>query len=287
MRKGSIGIGVILIAIGLYGIWFGGWNFGKKLTTYEHKWTLESREVTSLSVLSDYRVEMKFKKSDDGRNTIYVEGKAPERTIRELKAANPEQGELVIDLRQKGSSFWKPWNFITNFGSTKQSVVVSLADEETLESLRANSDSGSFELKDAAVNTIDITLDSGSLELDNVMADRLKANLDSGSFKGEHITANIEAEVDSGSVRLKHVSGKVKVSADSGSVKIYKDDNSVTDIDADSGSVYVEVPSSFAGLYDLRADSGSIKAPESKRQTTDVVKVRADSGSIRIEQRSE
>jgi len=49
--------------------------------------------------------------------------------------------------------------------------------------------------------------------------------------------------------------------------------------------VYVQVPSDFAGFYDVQADSGRVSYPDAKRQTTDYVKVRADSGNITIEQK--
>jgi DUF4097 and DUF4098 domain-containing protein YvlB len=99
--------------------------------------------------------------------------------------------------------------------------------------------------------------------------------------------SNLTVDSDSGNLKLTNVSGPVDLSVDSGNIKLYRSDVADTRIHADSGNVFVQMPSAFAGSYELRTDSGNIEAPESRNDTNDAVKVTTDSGNIEIKEKSE
>ncbi|MBN2980790.1 DUF4097 family beta strand repeat-containing protein [Cohnella algarum] len=126
---------------------------------------------------------------------------------------------------------------------------------------------------------------SGSVKLQDVKGERLTAKSDSGSIQAERIEAELEVSSDSGSIQFQGLTGKSAISSDSGSVRLDKLDDSDADIKTESGSVKIDLPASFAGFYDLQSDSGSIRAPESKRETNGYIKVRTDSGSIRVDEK--
>jgi hypothetical protein len=282
MKKLTIIAGVVLVLIGLAALSPQGWKFGKQLPSFDKQWPFASGELQDLRIESDYPVELKFVKTGDGTNAVSINGQAPAKTIQQLLYTELDSGTLNLDLRENPRKFWDFFDF--NFRRTPEIIVVSLADGSVLDKLGMNLSSGSLTMTDVQVKSADLTVDSGSAEINNLTADQWNIHASSGSVRGNGIHAESTVTADSGSVRLEHVTGKMHVTADSGSVKLYKDDTTDTDIKADSGSVYVHLPSSFSGFFDLQADSGSIRAPQSKRDTKDLLKVRASSGSIVVEQ---
>lgn len=274
--------GLILVMIGLAALSSNAWGSGKSLSSFEKKWTFAAGELRDLNVKSDYKVRMKFVKSTDGSNSVYVKGKGPEKMAEAVQEIELEDGKLALDLREP-----RKWFSLFDFTALRsdEEIVVTMADGTALEKLGLQLDSGSLTLDDAHAATADISIDSGSVAITRLNAGKLTLEADSGSIKADGIrTDDGEVSADSGSIKLEHVTGPLRVQADSGSIKLYKDDTASVELKADSGSVYVHLPESYAGDFDLKTDSGSIYAPEPKRETKDLVKVRADSGSIRIEQ---
>jgi hypothetical protein len=282
MRTLSILIGVILVLFGVWTLSADRWKPAEPLTDLSGSWPFASGELRDLQVKSDDELEIRFVNSVDGTSSVTLDGKGTQKMADTVAGAHLSSGKLELDLRDT-SNHWFDW---FRFGSSgrRQQLVVSLTDDALLDSLKVQSDSGTLSLTEARVKIADLSMDSGSVTISNLTAQHLKLQADSGSIRAEGINADSDIRADSGSIRLERVTGPTRVSADSGSIRLYKEDTSATDIQADSGSVYLHMPASFAGTYDLQADSGSIHAPESKGQTADVVKVRADSGSIRVEQ---
>ncbi|TJY41846.1 DUF4097 domain-containing protein [Cohnella pontilimi] len=275
--------GIALVIIGLAVLAGNRWSTEEPMSNLDKKWTFASGELRNLQTKSDYETEIRFVKSSDGTNSVSITGQGTKQMRQAVSEAALSSGTLELDLRNQ-SWRWFDW---LRFGSTdaKQQIVVALADGSPfLETLQVKSDSGSLAVYGAQVRKADLQIDSGSVTIRDLTADRLNIRADSGSITANGVHGNAEIHADSGSIKLENVTGPTRLSADSGSIKLYKEDTSSTDIKAESGSVYVHMPASFAGVYDVQADSGTVHAPESKRQTGDVVKVRADSGSIRVEQ---
>lgn len=272
--------GIILVIIGVGGLASQDWSFSGNKVNVEKKWKVDAGTLKDLSVKSEDPVRLSFVKSEDGTDSVTLKGEIRKSAAEAVENAAISGGKLELDLRDKGFRF-----LVLDFSRKEQEIVVAIADGAQLESLKLGLDSGRGEVTDARAGTMEISVDSGSLSVNNVTAGELTLESDSGSIKGDGIHAeNSDVSAESGSVKLVHLTGAAKIEADSGRVELCRDDTAPSDIKVDSGSVYVQVPASFAGSFDLRADSGRITAPEPKRETTDYVKVRTDSGSIKIEQ---
>ncbi|QJD85348.1 DUF4097 family beta strand repeat-containing protein [Cohnella herbarum] len=275
-----------LIVIGVAGALTVGWESNKgDLPEFEKKWTFSASDLRKLQIESDYEVNVKFVKSTDGQNSIQLNGHATEKTIEKVLATEISNQSLTLDLTRSPKKYINFFDF--NFVTAKEEFVISVSDDALLDLLKIDVDSGDINITDATlipITVAELSADSGNLDLNRFRSDSLNAEVDSGNIRGDHVTANITASADSGNIRLENTTGQTTLSVDSGNIRLYKLDTSNTDITADSGNVYVQVPSSFAGFYDLKVDSGTSNAPESKRETKDFVKVRVDSGNIKIEQ---
>ncbi|WP_182303134.1 DUF4097 family beta strand repeat-containing protein [Cohnella cholangitidis] len=275
-----------LILIGAAGALSYDWNsHDKNLHAFEKTWTFSPTELRNLDIESDYDVVVTFTKSSDGQNSIQLNGRGTEKMIEKAKSTEITNQSLELDLTRTPKKYINFFDF--SFAEAKEELVISVTDDTLLESLKIELDSGNIDITDAALARIseaDLSADSGNVYLNRFKSDKLNIDVDSGNINGSEVTASVSASADSGNIKLEKMTGPSNLSVDSGSIKLYKLDTANTDITADSGNVYVQVPSHFAGFYDLKVDSGNIKAPESTRQTTDYVKVRADSGNIKIEQ---
>lgn len=299
MRKKSwvtIIIGLILIALGCAA--FYSFGFTRTLTEHSQAWKFEAGKLRELTIAGDAkRLDIRFVASDDGKDTVTLEGKEEKEVSERLTGTTLQDGKLELNLKPKFRLF--SLNF--DFSQEQQTIVVALSDAERLADFTVKSDSGSVTVDGAKAQTISIRSDSGALKasgieagtlslkadsgsvrLSGLKAEQATIKTDSGSIQADGGTAEVTATSDSGSIKLNGWSGGAKIKTDSGSVQLLKKDTASADIKTDSGSVRVELPPSFAGTYDLRSDSGSIRAPESPGKTDDTIKARTDSGSIRI-----
>jgi hypothetical protein len=275
-----------LIVVGVVGLLATDWKTNEDLPSFEKKWTFESASLNKLTISSDYDVDITFVRSTDGTNSISLKGAGKEKMIERIQNTEISNQSLQLNFVQTPKRFINFFNF--DFRNTKEELIISVKDDVLLDTLALKLDSGHIRMTDATniqLTDVKVSLDSGNLTLNNFKSTRLDVEIDSGSFKGDQVTAELTAEVDSGNIELKNTTGTANISVDSGFVKLYKLDTNNTDISVDSGTVYVEVPSSFAGYYDLKVDSGTVNAPDSKRDTKDYIKVRVDSGMIKIDQK--
>lgn len=274
-----------LIIIGLAGVISYDWKTTEKLPEFEKQWTYNAADLRKLHIVSDYDLNITFVKSTDGNNSITLKGHGTEKMIEKTKKAEISSQSLKLDLIQLPKKFINLFNF--SFTNSKEDIVIAVTDESLLESIQLELDSGSINLIDAAlaqIEDVSMSVESGNIKLNNFTSNRLKIDIDSGSITGDQVTADLTASAESGSIKIENSTGRAKLSVESGSIKLYKLDTADAEISAESGNVYVQVPSSFAGYYDLKVDSGRISSPDSKRETKDYIKVRTDSGNIKIEQ---
>jgi DUF4097 and DUF4098 domain-containing protein YvlB len=277
-----------LIIIGLAGVISYDWKTSDKLPEFEKQWTYNAADLRKLHIVSDYDLNISFVKSTDGSNSITLKGHGTEKMIEKTMKTEISSQSLSLDLIQLPKKYFNFFDFSSM--NTKEEIVIAVTDNSLLESLQLKLGSGSIHLMDAAlVRIVDTSLsvNSGNIKINNFKSDRLAIKMDSGSITGDQISAEIKASSDSGNIKLDNVTGRTILSVDSGSIKLYKLDTSDAEISADSGNVYVQVPSTFGGFYDLQVDSGNIKSPDSKRETKDYIKVRVDSGNIKVEQKED
>ncbi|MFD2331315.1 DUF4097 domain-containing protein [Cohnella sp. GCM10020058] len=299
MRKVSwVTIAIGLVLIGLGGAAYYKFHFAEPLTAHSQAWTFDEGALRALEIDGEAKsLDVRFVASTDGKNSVSLNGEEEQEVIDRLSDATVQDGKLKLDLNAKNR--WFNLNF--DFGSHKQTIVVALSgtgrlDDVTIKSdagsvvvdgpqaqqVVIRSDSGSLRISNIAASSIDLKSDSGSVKLSAVQAEQLKVKTDSGSIQADSVKADATVSSDSGSVKIASLTGSVSIKTDSGSVRLSKTDTASADVSSDSGSVRVELPAAFAGHYDLRSDSGSIHAPESPGQTADTIKVRTDSGSIRV-----
>ncbi|WP_276353404.1 DUF4097 family beta strand repeat-containing protein [Cohnella caldifontis] len=269
--------------------------------TYAKTWVFNDQALRDLNIYSDHKVKVTYVTGSGEENSVSVQGKGSSRLANAVKQTDMSgSGKLRLDLREPRRGFF--WWIGNTFERGEAEIVVKMADEDRLErfglhgdsgsvavsGVRAESveiaaDSGGVDIQEITSGKLDVKADSGSVQLRNLTADKLSVKADSGSIKGSGIHADTAVSADSGSIRLENVTGPIRIHADSGSVKLYREDTADTDIEADSGSIYASLPSSFAGYFDLRSDSGRISAPSVTPETKDRVKAHTDSGSITIE----
>ncbi|GLX69697.1 DUF4097 family beta strand repeat-containing protein [Paenibacillus glycanilyticus] len=293
-------IGVILVAIGIMALLqyqFG----GAKSKEYDYTLKLED-QLQELSIINNsLGLDINFVPSTDGSNSIRFEGKAKQEIIDQIKSARVQNGQLNIRLKDK----WHFTFFDFSGWNDKQLVTVTLTEEamRSLDTFKLISDSGSIKVNGAKAangvvasdsgsvkldsfegSTLSLKSDSGSIKLDSFTGNSLSIHSDSGSIHAGTVAAELNATSDSGSITVDHLSGKAVVRSDSGSIRIVKDDTTGADVNSDSGSVKIQIPVTYSGMYDLDSDSGSIHKPDQQGTSGEIIKVRTDSGSIRISQ---
>ncbi|WP_027087084.1 DUF4097 family beta strand repeat-containing protein [Cohnella panacarvi] len=285
VRKLWVVSGIALVLIGVAGVASYNWRTGGDLTPVEKAWTFDKQALQRLEIKSDYNVEITFVRSTDGTNSIRLVGEGTEKMASDTLATEIADGALELDLRQKPERWFHFFDF--NSFRAKEELTIALADGAQWDALDLKLDSGNATITDAAIaapRRTNIDIDSGNVTIERFKGDELNIDIDSGNVTADGVEAKLTVDADSGNMRLNDVAGAADLSVDSGNIRLYKLTNAETNIEADSGNIYVQVPPDFAGFYDAQADSGRVKHPESKRLTTDYVKARADSGNITIEQ---
>lgn len=285
MKKSWIIGGAALILIAVAGIAAYGFRTGDDLKPVEKTWSFQADALRRLQINSDYDVSITFVCSSDGNNSIRLVGEGTETMVADTLVTEIENGALTLDLRQKPQRWF--YLFDSDSFNAEENLTISLADGVRLDALDLDLGSGDVTIKGAELAAIDSTnvkTGSGNVTLDRFKSGQLEVDVGSGNVTANGLMATVVVTAGSGNIRLNDVTGTVNLKVGSGNVRLYKLTNAETNIVAGSGDVNVQVPSSFAGFYDLRAGSGSVSAPDPKRKTTDYVKVRTDSGDIKVEQ---
>ncbi|WP_025025825.1 DUF4097 family beta strand repeat-containing protein [Caldalkalibacillus mannanilyticus] len=285
---------------------------------YERIWELDSEQLDRLSIQSDYNVLVQFVPSEDGRNTVHLRGKVHEEVLSQLEQTKVTHNKLNLLLKRPKRIEFKYLDFT---GIDEQIITVALTDEKLIKSLEAELGSSQITIKNGILNYLDVRVGSGQVSIEQMEAEKLdlqvssgnmelsdilgsveakvgsgsikvnkvqgnfKAEGSSGSITGSDITGDIDVQVRSGNIRLENTLGKVRVETTSGDIRLDQKAVSETLATTSSGNIRIFVPRDFAGFYDAQARSGSIRTPESKRETDQYIKARTNSGDIGIELR--
>lgn len=305
-------IAIILVALGLAGMAYQQFEFGEDLPHHKQKWTLN--QLKSLTINSDYDVDVKFINSNDNSNYVEISGNMKQDTIDLLKETVASDDSLQLNVTQKSS-----WSFISfDFNSTKQQITVALSNREDLDNVQFKLQSNNGTFSDLSGKTIEISSTSGNLELNNVRTNQLTVKNTSGNITTNQVEGDTEIKLSSGNIKINDLNGSLKLSSTSGNITADNVNGSVSssltsgttkftnftgpgifkstsgnitlsdqrsdslDITNQSGNVTLSLDHEFKGIYDLKTTSGNINAPDSPRQNTDLIKVRVTSGNIRI-----
>ncbi|MBC2305344.1 DUF4097 family beta strand repeat-containing protein [Listeria booriae] len=245
----------------------------------------------SLTINVDNKQEwmsfLDFKIYGEQQVTIYL--------TKDAKLAQLESNLNSSDLMVQGA-------VADNVTLTSGSGSIEAADVKA-KSIKAKNNSGDIELRSIAGN-VDVTNSSGESDVLGMKGDNLNVSSNSGdievkqakintatlknssgSIDGEQIEGVVKAENNSGDVDLSDLSDETTVTNSSGETDLsFLDVKANVAVNADSGDVSIEIPSTFDGFLDLRSNSGDIKAPNSKPSSERVIKVRTSSGNIKVEQ---
>ncbi|MBU5670823.1 DUF4097 family beta strand repeat-containing protein [Paenibacillus brevis] len=293
-KKWSL-LSIIFILIGLAGMAYEGFRFTDKLPYFEKQWQLDS--IQELRIKSGSNVDMEFIASQDGSNYIEVSGNMKQELIDKLESSELSGPKVSLDLTNPES-----WSFFTvDFQSTNQSVTVALADAELMERLQVELSHSNGTFSGLQANRIELTTLSGNLKLDSASAEQLdmettsgnitlsaltgsaKLKVISGNIKADSVQGDLQVEGFSGNITIRDLQGSGVIKNTSGNVKLEDQRSDQLDITVTSGNVTLSKDQAFKGIYDLKANSGTIKAPDSPMETTDMIKIRANSGNIRID----
>ncbi len=306
-------LAIILIIIGFAGMAYQGFHFGDEDPYYQQKWSLES--LDSLAVDSSYDMDVDFIKSPDGSNYIEISGNLAQKTIDKLKTATISGPDVSIDLTDQAE-----WSFLTiNFQSGKQHMTVALADPQMLDNIDFTLRYNNGNFSGLQAKNIKLTTSSGNLTASSITSEHLTMKATSGNVKVSEVQGDTEIRISSGNMKVERLQGSLTAHGTSGGINIdnakgpidaklnsgnirihdFSGDGIMTttsgnitlsgqrsdslDISANSGNVTISVDPEFKGIYDLKASSGSIKAPESPLETKDLIKIRTTSGNIRIQ----
>jgi DUF4097 and DUF4098 domain-containing protein YvlB len=292
---------ILLILIGTAGVVAFDFKLSEDTPAYSKTWTIEQGDLEQLLYDNDRALTVRFEPATDGKTTVTLSGNMYQKQIDALQTIKADKG--VLDINIPHDSFRLMEINFDLWKSNRQELIVKLGNPDALQlfsiysssgsvkvsgaaadKIKIASGSGSMKLEDIKGDTVEIKAGSGSMTLDNLKGNEILIDSDSGSVTGKGITGSSKITADSGSVRLSDMNGPSTVAVGSGSIRFAQapeSADSVT-IETDSGSVRVTPSAKFQGSYDLRSDSGSVKAPDSKATSTEVIKVRSDSGSIRI-----
>ncbi|WP_339157884.1 DUF4097 family beta strand repeat-containing protein [Paenibacillus sp. FSL W8-0186] len=314
-KKGWSLIATLCIILGIGGMIYQGFDFEKEQPAYTQKWTFGDDELQSLSIDSDYNVNFEFIHSPDGTNYVEASGNLPQKSIDKLTGTKIAAQSLALHFQEEYVIRFLSFNF----RSSTQHVTVALADPErslnqisvdllanngnfkalrakeisletksgnltaqnlTADRLKIQNFSGIISLDEIAADT-DIKLTSGNVRLNNIRGS-LTSEMTSGDFSAQDMKGDIQVTATSGNIKISEWTGNGTIKSTSGNITIKEQRSDSLDISIHSGNVALSADPEFQGIYDLRATSGRIEAPDSPSVTEDLIKVRSTSGNITI-----
>lgn len=309
-------LGMMLILVGFAGMFWQKFDFGDSLPSHQQRWTFEEGQLKNLSIDSSYSTDVEFIHSPDGTGYVEISGNMDQEVIDRLTATSLSGDALQLRLQQSPK-----WSFITiNFQSTRQRITVALADSDSLQSISYTADAANGQFRNLRADNITLSTSSGNLKAEAITAKSLHLATRAGNITAKQIKGDTEIKVDSGRIQLdtlqgaltaetvegnisaRRTTGTVHVTVSAGDIKFedlvgnglltttagnitlrnQRADN--LDLSARFGNIRLTADTLFKGLYDLQTGDGEISAPESLRQTQDIIKARTLSGNIRIKE---
>lgn len=272
-------IGVVLLLIGVIGIIITGFNFGDELPYHEKKWSFDAHELQRLVLESrSNSFDVEFIKSTDGSSYVEFRGYLEQENFDLLDSAKLSNGTLKLNIQQK-----RILHFVhMQISSNHRQFTVALPDDHLLESLSVSLSSANGGFDNIIAQNVEINTSSGNITIDGLESDQLNLETSSGNIRARDIIADTRAKSGSGTIKITNLAGQGKIDSSSGNIEVVQQGTEQLDAQARSGNVTITASPQFSGFYDLQSSSGNIKSPESKRQTSDLIKVRTKSGNIRI-----
>ncbi|TBL70442.1 DUF4097 family beta strand repeat-containing protein [Paenibacillus thalictri] len=248
----------------------------------DKQWTVGPGELKNVDIRggsTDMTVD--FIKSDGGGGAyVRINGTAYEDVAQKIEEARVSGNSLSLDLNTN-----KKWGF-SGFGGSDRMlhVTVALPEQELLDNALFSLKSGDGDYRNVKGKTIHIGSSSGDIAFNGLTGQDILLECSSGDIEGTGVTGNTRITASSGSIRIDELSGNSSVKSASGDVRIQQKTIANADINATSGNVTFTAAKDFAGMYDVRASSGKVKAPDSKGKDQATIKIRTHSGDIAVKE---
>lgn len=307
-------LGLALVLVGFAGMVWQRFEFGDTLPSHQQRWTFEAGQLKNLSIDSSYSADVQFIDSPDGTNYVEISGNMDQEVIDHLIGTDISGDTLKLILQHSPK-----WSFLTiNFQSTQQQITVALASSDSLQDISYSAHAANGQFRNLRADNITLSSSSGNLKAEAITARRLQLATEAGNIITKQIKADTEIKVGSGriqvdslqgdltaetlqgnissrdmagkiqastgagNIRLDHFTGNGVLTTTSGDIRLTNQRADNLDITTQFGGIRLSTDAAFKGWYDLQTGAGEITAPESLRQTDDIIKVRALAGDIRI-----
>ncbi|MFG1731512.1 DUF4097 family beta strand repeat-containing protein [Paenibacillus sp. 843] len=278
-RKWLFSLAIALILVGIVGMAANKFKFGEELVSYQNRWDLQDAvKLKKLKISSNIDISFSFEDSGDSSGYIAFDGKLKPEYVDVLKSFNPSGPEVGLDLTTPSTLQLMS----VDFRSPKGKLTIVLPSSTQLEELDLSTLSDNIQVSGASSKVVDISVKSGNINMSGIQAEQLSVENISGNIRGSDIRASTRLVHHSGNVVLKNMEGPLDIEVTSGNVNAGLIGVSSVNILCRSGNVKVQPDPSFRGFYDLKALSGSVSAPESRKETTDTIQVETYSGNIDI-----
>jgi|GEM_PF-732485 len=310
-KKWSI-VAIALIIAGFAGMAYQGFKFGEEKPHFEQKWVVS--DLQSLKVDSNYDMDVEFIESPDGTDYIELSGNMDQGLIDKLKDSSFTGPDVTMSLKED----FKLTFLSIDFQNSRQHMTVALADPGMIDRIKFNLLSNSGRFTGLRAKDIELTTTSGNLTATDVTTEHLRLKATSGNLEASDVQGKTEIKNGSGNIKVENLEGKLAAHGTSGNLSfdgvngsievgltsgeidindftgdgaIKNQSGNVTltgqrsdslDISVTSGDVRLSNDPGFQGIYDLKATSGDVHAPDSPMVTKDVIKVRTTSGNISI-----
>ncbi|WP_018750078.1 DUF4097 family beta strand repeat-containing protein [Paenibacillus sanguinis] len=306
--------GLGLILVGFAGMVWQKFDFGDSLPSHQQRWTFEEGQLKNLAIDSTYSTDIEFVDSPDGTSYVEISGNMDPEVINHLIDTNSSGDALQLSLQHSPK-----WSFFSmNFQSTRQRITVALASSDSLQNISYSASSANGEFRNLRADNITLSTASGNLKAESITAHRLQLATEGGNIAAKQIEGDTDIKVDSGRIQvdalqgtltaetqegnmsvrnttgmiqattlsgrieLDHYTGNGVLATTSGDIRLKNQRSDNLDISTESGEIRLSPDAAFKGWYDLQTSAGKITAPESLRQTEDIIKARSFSGDIRI-----
>ncbi|HIW35089.1 MAG TPA: DUF4097 domain-containing protein [Candidatus Paenibacillus intestinavium] len=299
MKKQWIATAIILIGIGIIGLAFNKFALGDNTTkNIEKSWTFDANTLNNITIIgTSNNLDVEFVQSDSDTGSIVVSGNTDKATVDQINKASIVNNNYELDL----TTAFKLQFFSFNFEDSKIHITVSLPKDHVLETVYIDTNSGNLNAEHILVQQATITTKSGNLNVAAIQAKQAAVTTNSGNLKAEdlkaetislttksgnlnadNITGTLQASANSGNIKMTNASGHVTAESSSGNITISQSTVQGADVNASSGNVTFTVAEGFSGFYELRSNSGTIKAPDSIGTSSDMIKINTKSGNIKV-----
>lgn len=277
-HKFLISSALLLIVIGIVGMIIYKFQFQDEYSELKQTWTLQAHELKKLNIDSNYDVDIAFSSDSNDEGYIKFEGNIHPQVAERLSNLKLEGPEFSINLTPPSTLQFMS----VNFKIPKGKISIVLPEGTELDDLNISTFSADILLKEAIAKNINVTTLSGNIDTLNLTADQIHLDTKSGDIEGEQLTAHIQAVSLSGDIDLRQVEGAAKVETFSGDLTISQIGVSTITANTLSGNIDITADPNFDGFYEAHSLSGSIKIPDSPKESKETIIADTKSGDIDI-----